>query len=46
MTKFVAGFITGIVVATVGINGILNVAQKGIDTVKTQSHELAKPTAQ
>lgn len=42
MTKFFAGVIVGIFVATVGISGLAKVADKGVDVVKTQSKELAK----
>jgi len=42
MTKLLIAFILGIVVGTVGLAGIINVAQKGVDLVKTQSQELAK----
>jgi len=40
--KLAIAFILGIVVGTVGLNGVINVAQKGIETVKNQSQELAK----
>ena len=42
MTKLVIAFILGIVVGTVGLSGVINVAQKGVDVVKNQSQELAK----
>lgn len=42
MTKILIAFILGIVVGTVGLTGVINVAQKGVDVVKTQSTELAK----
>ena len=42
MTKLVIAFILGIVVGTVGLTGVIHVAQKGVDVVKNQSQELAK----
>lgn len=42
MIRFVAGFILGIFVATVGVKGVLSVADRGVDVVKQQSKELAK----
>jgi hypothetical protein len=43
MNKFFTGFVLGIVVATIGITGILNIGQRGVDLIKHQSQELAKP---
>jgi hypothetical protein len=42
MKAFVLGTIFGIVLATVGFSGIAKIMDKGLDTVKTQSTELAK----
>lgn len=42
MTKLLIAFVLGIVVGTVGLTGVINVAQKGVELVKTQSQELAK----
>ena len=42
MIKLLIAFILGIVVGTVGLTGVINVAQKGVEAVKTQSTELAK----
>ena len=42
MKSFIAGAIFGLVLATVGFGGITKMLDKGIDTVKTQSTELAK----
>ena len=39
---FFIGFIAGIVVATVGISGVLRIADKGVDYVRNRSAELAK----
>ena len=42
MTKLFVAFLLGVVVGTVGLVGVINVAQKGVDLVKQQSQELAK----
>jgi hypothetical protein len=42
MKAFVLGTIFGLILATVGFSGIARIFDKGIDTVKTQSQELAK----
>lgn len=42
MKNFVFGTIFGLVLATVGFSGIARMLDKGVDTVKTQSQELAK----
>lgn len=42
MTKILIGFILGLVVATVGFGGVARILDRGIDTVKTQSQEMAK----
>ena len=42
MKAFVAGTVFGLILATVGFSGIARIFDKGIDTVKTQSQELAK----
>lgn len=42
MTKLIIAFVLGIIVGTVGLTGVINVAQKGVDLVKNQSTELAK----
>jgi hypothetical protein len=42
MKAFIVGTLFGIFVSTVGISGIAKVLEKGVDTVKTQSQELAK----
>ena len=40
--KYVACIVFGMVLATVGFSGIAKIFDKGVDTVKTQSQELAK----
>jgi hypothetical protein len=42
MKSFVIGVIVGLVVATVGFGGIARILDKGIDTVKSTSQELAE----
>jgi hypothetical protein len=42
MSKLVIGFVLGLVIATVGFSGVARILDHGIDTVKTQSQELAK----
>jgi capsular polysaccharide biosynthesis protein len=42
MSKLVIGFILGLVVATVGFSGLARMFDKGIDTVKHTSKELAQ----
>lgn len=42
MKSFIIGTLFGIFISTVGIGGIAKVLEKGVDTVKVQSQELAK----
>jgi hypothetical protein len=42
MKTFIMGAIFGLVLATVGFGGIAKMLDKGVETVKTQSQELAK----
>jgi len=42
MNNIIIGFVLGLVVATVGFSGVARILDRGIDTVKTQSQELAK----
>ena len=42
MRNFVIGIIFGLVLATVGFSGIAKMLDKGVDTVKTHSQEMAK----
>jgi len=43
MIKFIAGFILGFIIATVGVTGIANMADKGVanakETLQQQSNE-------
>jgi hypothetical protein len=42
MKTFIMGTIFGLVLATVGFSGIAKMLDKGVETVKSQSTELAK----
>jgi hypothetical protein len=42
MKMFIVGVIFGLILATVGFSGIARMLDRGVDTVKTQSQELAK----
>ena len=42
MKSFIMGTVFGLILATVGFSGIARMLDKGVETVKTQSTELAK----
>lgn len=42
MTKLLIGFVLGLIVATVGFSGVAKILDHGVETVKTQSKELAQ----
>ena len=42
MKAFILGTVFGLVLATVGFSGIARIMDRGIDTVKTHSQEMAK----
>jgi hypothetical protein len=42
MKAFIIGVVFGLVLATVGFSGMARMLDKGVDTVKTQSTEMAK----
>jgi len=42
MSKFIVGTIFGVVLSTVGFSGITRMLDKGVDTVKTQTQEIAR----
>jgi hypothetical protein len=42
MRAFILGTVFGLVLATVGFSGIARMLDRGVDTVKAQSQELAK----
>jgi hypothetical protein len=42
MIKFLAGFVVGLVVASVGFSGIARIMDRGVQTIQDQSRELAQ----
>jgi hypothetical protein len=42
MKNFVIGAVFGLILATVGFSGIARMLDRGVDTIKTQSQEMAK----
>jgi hypothetical protein len=42
MKSFILGTIFGLVIATVGLGGIARILDRGVETLKIQSQELAK----
>ena len=42
MRNLIVGFIIGLVVATVGFSGVARILDRGIETLKTQSQEMAR----
>ena len=42
MKAFILGTVFGLILATVGFSGIARILDKSVDTVKTQSQEMAK----
>lgn len=42
MSKFIAGFVAGLVVATVGFSGIARIMDRGVETIQQQSRDLAR----
>lgn len=42
MNAFIIGTVFGLILATVGFSGLAKILDRGVDTVKTQSQELAK----
>lgn len=42
MKGFALGTIFGLILATVGFSGIARILDRGVDTIKTQSQEMAK----
>lgn len=43
MGKFILGFILGLVVATIGLEGVYNLTTRAVDATKTMIVENAKP---
>ena len=42
MSKILIGFVLGLIVASVGFSGIARIADRGVQTIQTQSKELAR----
>jgi hypothetical protein len=42
MKQFIMGTVFGLVVATVGFSGLARIFDRGVDTIKTQSKDLAQ----
>jgi hypothetical protein len=42
MKSFIMGTVFGLILATVGFSGVARMLDKGVETVKSQSTELAK----
>lgn len=42
LKSFLIGLVAGIVISTVGLSGIFRILDRGVDTVKSTSHELAR----
>ena len=42
MRNLIVGFVLGLIVATVGFSGVARLLDRGVETIKTQSQELAK----
>ena len=41
MSKFLTGFVLGIVVSTIGFSGLARMADRGVDQLKQTSQEVA-----
>ena len=42
MTKFIVGFVLGIVISTIGFAGLARLADRGVEQLKQTSQEAAK----
>ena len=42
MTKFVIGFVLGVVVSTIGFTGLARVADRGVEHLKETSQKVSK----
>ena len=42
MTKFIVGFVLGIVISTIGFAGLARIADRGVEHLKQTSQEAAK----
>ena len=43
MKSFIVGVIIGVIISSVGISGVAQILDHGVEKVKTTSQELAKP---
>jgi hypothetical protein len=42
MTKFILGFVAGLIVATVGFSGVARIMDSGVQTIQKSAEELAR----
>jgi hypothetical protein len=42
MTRFIVGFVLGVVVSTIGFTGLARVADRGVEQLKESSQEVSK----
>lgn len=42
MIKVFIGFVLGVVVSAVGVTGVTNLLDRGVETMKTQAQDLAR----
>jgi hypothetical protein len=42
MTKFIVGFVLGVIVSTIGFTGLARVADRGVEHLKETSQEVSK----
>jgi hypothetical protein len=42
MTKFLIGFVAGLIVATVGFSGVARIMDSGVQTIQQTTKELAQ----
>jgi hypothetical protein len=42
MTKFILGFVAGLIVATVGFSGVARIMDSGVQTIQQTTKELAQ----
>jgi hypothetical protein len=42
VTKLIIGFVLGVIVSTIGFSGLARVADRGVESIKQTSQEVAK----
>jgi hypothetical protein len=42
VTKLIIGFVLGVIVSTIGFTGLARVADRGVESIKQTSQEVAK----